>query len=94
MVFVDYLTKWSEVFTVPDQTTARLLLKEIMVPAEILSDRGHSFLSALREVMLLGIHKLNTSAYHLHTNGLVECYNRTLTAMLPKTVEDGCDWDK
>ena len=104
VVFVDYLTKWPEVFAVPDQSTAtiaRLLVEEIVsrhgVPAEILSDRGRSFLSALmREVeMLLGIHKVNTSAYHPQTDGLVERYNRTLTAMLAKTVErDGRDWDK
>ena len=45
--------------------------------------------------MLLDIHKVHTSAYHPQTDGLVECYNRTLTAMLAKMVEkDGRDWDK
>jgi len=45
VVFVDYLTKWPEVFPVPDQTAAtvaKLLVEEIVsrhgVPAEILSD--------------------------------------------------------
>ena len=45
VVFMDYLTKWLEVFAVPDQsaaTIARLLVEEIVsrhgVPAEILSD--------------------------------------------------------
>ena len=43
VVFVDYLTKWSEVFPVPDQTAAtiaRLLVEHIIsrhgVPTEIL----------------------------------------------------------
>lgn len=52
VVFVDYLTKWPEVFAVPDQTAntlAKLLVKEIVsrhgVPAEVLSDRGCAFLS-------------------------------------------------
>ena len=47
VVFMDYLTKWPEVFAVPDQSAAtigRLLVEEIVsrhgVPAEILSDRG------------------------------------------------------
>lgn len=52
IVFMDYLTKWPEVFPSPDQTAAtiaKLLVEEIMsrhgVPSEILSDRGkHSCL--------------------------------------------------
>ena len=73
VVFIDYLTKWPEVFAVPDQTAAtiaRLLVEEVVsrhgVPAEILSDRGRSFLSALMKEVetLLGFHKVNTSAYH------------------------------
>ena len=44
---------------------------------------------------LLGFHKVNTSAYHPQTDGLVERYNRTLTGMLAKTVEQGArDWDE
>ena len=104
IVFVDYLTKWPEVFAVPDQTAAtvaRLLTEEIIswhgVPAEILSDRGRAFLSGLlKEVeLLLGYHKTNTTAYHPQTDGLVERYNRTLIAMLAKVAEDGGrDWDE
>ena len=81
VVFVDYLTKWPEVFAMPDQsaaTIAKLLVEEIVsrhgVPTEVLSDRGRSFLSGLlKEVeKLLGFHKVNTSAYHSQTDGLVE----------------------
>ena len=66
VVFVDYLTKWPEVFAVPDQsaaTIARLLIEEIVgVPSEILSNRGKAFLSGqMREVeSLLGFHKVST----------------------------------
>ena len=79
VVFMDYLTKWPEVFPVPDQTAAtvaRLLVEEIIsrhgIPAEVLSDRGRAFLSGLvREVEeLLVFHKVNTSAYHPQTDGL------------------------
>ena len=103
VVFVDYLTKWPEVFAVPDQTAetiANLFVKEIIsrhgVPAKLLSDRGTNFLSELMQEIckLMGTEKVNTSSYHPQTDGLVERFNRTLTAMLAKTVEkDGRDWD-
>ena len=101
---MDYLTKWPEVFAVSDQTAAtiaKLLVEEIVsrhgVPLEVLSDTGRAFLSELmKEVQdLLGFHKVNTTAYHPQTDGLVERFNRTLTTMLAKTVErGGRDWDK
>ena len=104
VVFVDYLTKWPEAFAVPDQssaTVAKLLVEEVVsrhgVPSEVLSDRGNTFLSGLmKEVeVLLGYHKVNTTAYHPQTDGLVERYNRTLTAMLAKTVRKGeSEWDE
>ena len=64
------------------------------VPSELLSDRGASFLSKLLQVYLvMGIHKANTTPYHPQTDGLVERFNRTLLAMLSKTVESGGrDW--
>ncbi len=104
IVFVDYLTKWPEVFATPDQsvlTIAKLLVENIIsrhgVPAELLSDRGPAFLSKLLQEVckLMGIKKVNTTAYHPQTDGLVERFNRTLTDMLAKTVEKGGkDWDR
>ena len=104
IVFVDYLTKWPEVFATKDQssiTIAKLLVENIVVrhrvPGELLSDRRKAFLSKLMyEVYkLLGIKKVNTTAYHPQTDGLVERFNRTLTSMLAKTVQkQGCDWDE
>jgi hypothetical protein len=42
----------------------------------------------------MGIHKVNTTAYHPQGDGLVERLNRTLTGMLSKTVEQsGKGWD-
>ena len=104
VVFVDYLTKWPEVFAVPDQTAltiARLLVEHVItrhgVPAELLSDRRKAFLSKLlHEVYaLMGMKKSNTTAYHPQTDGLVERFNRTLTDVLAKTVKKGgLDWDE
>ena len=43
---------------------------------------------------LLGVKKINTTAYHPQTNGLTERFNRMLTDMLAKRVEkNGRDWD-
>ena len=45
--------------------------------------------------VLLGYHKINTTAYHPQTDGLVERYNRTLTSMLAKTVsKSGPEWEE
>ena len=103
VVFVDYLTKWPEVFATSDQTAltiARLLVEHIIsrhgVPTELLSDRGPSFMShLLQEVCaMMGVKQVNTTAYHPQTDGLVERFNRILTDMLSKTVEKGGrDWD-
>ena len=103
VVFMDYLTKWPEVFAVRDQTAltiAKLLVEHVIsrhgVPAELLSDRGAAFLSNLVNgiCQLMGIHQVNTTAYHPQTDGLVERFNRTLTEMLAKKVErSGQDWD-
>ena len=100
---MDYLAKWPEVFPTPEQTTltiAKLLVEQVIshhgVPVELLSDRGSAFLSHLmKEVcQLLGIHRVNTTAYHPQTDGLVERFNRTLIDMLAKRVErNGNDWD-
>ena len=56
VVFMDYLTKWPEVFPTKDQTAptiAKLLVEEIIcrhgVPTEQLSDRGPNFLSGLMQ---------------------------------------------
>ena len=91
-------------YATPDQTAptiARLLVEEIIsrhgVPNQLLSDRGPSFLSKLllNVCEVMGIQKVNTSAYHPQYDGLVERFNRTLTDMLAKSVVPGvCEWDE
>ena len=66
------------------------------MPKELLSDRGASFLSKLiAEICkVMGIMKVNTTAYHLQSDGLVERFNWTLLDMLSKAVKGGeKDWD-
>ena len=103
VVFMDYLTKWPEVFPTKDQTAptiAKLLVEKIIsrhgVPSELLSDRGPSFLSGLMEEIYhaMGVHTVNTIAYHPQTDGLVERFTRTLIDMLSTTTDSGeQDWD-
>ena len=78
---MDYLTKWPEVFAVPDQTAltiARLMVEQVIsqhgVPSQLLSDRGAAFLSNLMQELciVMGTKKVNTTAYHPQTDGLVE----------------------
>ena len=104
VVFIDYLTKWVEAFPTKDQTAltiAKLLVEQVIsrhgVPRELLSDRGAAFLSSLLKDIskIMGLRKVNTTAYHPQGDGLVERFNRTLADMLSKTVEkSGRDWDE
>ena len=103
-MFQDFLTKWPLVFPVSDQkatTLAKLLVEEVIpvfgVPEALLSDGGANLLSHLMLDLcqLLGIHKLNTTAYHPQSDGMVERFNRTLKTMIRKHVDQfGTQWDK
>ena len=84
LVFQDHLTKWPMVFPMPDQKSERiatLLVEEVVpffgVPEALLSDRGTNLLSHLMLDLceLLGVKKLNTTAYHPQCNGMIERFN-------------------
>ena len=102
LAFVDYLTKWPEAFATADQTAltiAKLFVKEIVsrhgVPGQLLSDHGPSFLSKvlMSVCAVMGTKKVNTTACHPQTDGLVKRLNRTLTNMLAKRVTKTQEWD-
>ncbi len=104
VIFSDYLTRWPEAFCTPDTkatTIARLLVDEVIsrhgAPRQLLSDQGQNFLSKLvAEICdLFQTRKVNTTAYHPSTDGLVERFNRTLLAMLACFVSSHQrDWDR
>ena len=104
LVFQDFLTKWPFAFPRPDQKAKRiaeLLVTEVVpvigVPEALLSDRGTNLLSHLMldVCRLLGIRKLNTTAYHPQCDGMVERFNRTLKTMLRKhAAKFGSQWDR
>lgn len=91
VMFVDYLTKWPEVFAVPHQsaaTIAKLLVEEIVsrhgVPSQVLSDRGRAFLSSLMQEVerFLGFKKVPTVSLHI-THRLTVWSNITTEPSLP-----------
>ncbi len=100
----DFLTKWPVVYPVPDQKSfpiEKLIVEDLFpmfgVPEALLSDRGTNLLSflMLEVCQLLGIDKLNTTAYHPQCDGMVERFNRTLKTMLRKHVAKfGPHWDQ
>ena len=90
VVVQDLFTKWP--FPVPDQKATRLaqlIAEEVLpwfgVPEALLSDRGANLLShlVLDLYKLLGITKLNTSAYNPQCD---EAVNRTLKQILRRHV--------
>ena len=103
VVFTDYFTKWPEAFAVPSieaTRIAQLLLDHIIArhsaPRVLLCDRGQNFLSKVVSAVcdLYQIRKVNTSAYHPQTDGLVECFNSSLMKSLSQfTASNQKDWD-
>ena len=80
---------------------ATILVNEVVcrhgVPTVIHSDQGANLTSKLVSSLCdqLGIHQTRTTAYHPQGNGQVEHFNRTLEAMLSKTVQENQrDWDQ
>lgn len=102
-MFTEYLSKWLEIFAVKSAdavTIAKLLTDEIIprhgAPRTLLPDQGKNFLSSLvKEVCnIYSIKKLNTTAYHPQTDGLVEGINSTLCQTLSMfTSRHQKDWD-
>jgi len=92
------------VYAIPDQQAHRLVKIWWRSSTSIWGARSpfvrQGYKNLLSHLMndvckLLGIHKLNTTAYHPQTNGLVERYNRTLKAMLKKHAHRfGSQWDR
>ena len=80
-VFLEYFTKWVEVYLLPNQTSltvARVLVNQVICPHggshKLLSDRSAGTLSqvTIDVCQFIGMTKVNTTAYHLQTDGLVQ----------------------
>ena len=86
VVFQDFLIKFPIVVPIQDQKAiriARLLVEEVVslfgVPEALLSDRDTDLLSHLMQGLckILGIKRLNTTAYHPQCDGMVEKFLKT-----------------
>jgi hypothetical protein len=96
LVIMDYFTRY--VILVPTVSVgsfeiADAIIKHVLTtfgaPEYLLSDRGPAFLSSVMKGLYewMHTHKLNTSAYHPQTNGLVERFNQTLITILMNTMD-------
>ena len=104
LVVTDLFSKWTEAFplkTTDSETLATVLINEVIcrygMPSSLHSDQGANLTSNLISSLCqnLGIAQTRTSAYHPQGNAQVERFNRTLEAMLAKTVSDNQkDWDQ
>lgn len=103
LAVIDYFTKYAILIPLPDQTAqsiATALVEHVFTkfgaPQEILTDRGTNFLSALMQELYKSFHvtKLNTTAFHPSSDGLVERLIATLSnslAMFCSSSQN--DWD-
>lgn len=102
LVVCDYATRYPEadaLKSIDAEHVAEVLVmmfSRVGVTKEILTDQGTNFTSKLLAELyrLLHIKAHRTSPYHPQTYGLVECFNRTLKAMLRKAVGEDKKWDK
>ena len=95
LVFQDHFMKHVLAYVNPNQTAktiAKFLYQGYIfifgVPARLLSDRGANFMSSVIDKMCMK--KLQTTPYHLQTNGLVERLHQTIMRiiMIGKLGED------
>ena len=103
LVILDYLTKWSEAYAIPDQTTEVLATKIVEeficrfgIPEQLHSDQGRQFESTQFSEMcnLLCIKKMRTTPLHPQSDGQTERMNRTLLDILSKLCrKHPYDWD-
>ena len=96
LVVTDLLTKWVELFAMPDQkaqTVVECLISVInrySIPASILSDNGSNFKSNLVKKLFetLQVKPIYTSPYHPESDGQCERFNSTLVQTLRKLIEE------
>ena len=98
----DYFAKWTECHAMPNMetsTVASILIEHVVsrfgIPYSIHSDQGRQFKSKFSEMCkLLQITKTKTTPYHPKSDGMVERFNKTLTAMLSAFVnKNHTSWD-
>ncbi|CAA9996130.1 unnamed protein product [Nesidiocoris tenuis] len=103
LTIVDHFTKYAEAYPLTDissRSIADTLIRKYFVshgmPERIVSDRGANFTSDLIKELCqtYGIWKVQTTAYHPQSNGVVERFHRTLANIISKISKNkGIDWE-
>lgn len=101
----DYFTKYLEAIPLPNQKTetiAKAFVTNIIcrhgVPKKLLTDQGANIISKLMKEIcrLLGVTKIQTTAYHPQSNGMIERSHRVIKDVLSHFVDrsqrDWSDW--
>jgi transposase InsO family protein len=101
---MEYFTKWSEVYAIPNQeaaTVAETLVANFFcrfgIPLELHSDQARNFESHLLQEVLqrLAVSKTRTTPLHPQSDGMVERYIKTIEEHLRKVVASHQkDWDE
>ena len=102
LVFQDHFMKHVLAYVTSDQTAKTITkflyegnISIFRALARLLSDWGANFISSIINEMckILGMKKLQTTPYHLQTNGLVERSHQTIMKIIVKLGEDKkADW--
>lgn len=102
ITYIDYFTRWAEVFPVHDvcsQNVASTLLSVISrfgTPKNLVSDKGKNIINPTMHKLFktLGVHKMQTTSYYPQSNGVLEAYHKTLLKALSHLVNDAhSNWD-
>jgi hypothetical protein len=90
LVVTEYLTRYTELYPLRNMratTVADCMVDYIMrygTPQNLLTDKGANFVGAVMTHLnkILGINKIQTSAYHPQTDGVTERTNQTLKVIM------------
>jgi len=104
LVITDMFTEWTEAIVIPNQdsqTVTKVFVENVVckfgTPLQLHSDQGRNFESDIFKQMFiyLGIDNTRITSFRPQSNGCVERFNRTLSAMLTMYCEKKQDtWDE
>ena len=102
LLAVDYVSKWVEAIACPRNDAnivvgfiQRNILSRFGAPRIIISDKGNHFANKVFAKLMnrYGIKHMMGLAYHPHSNGQAEIFNREIKKILEKTVNTSKnDW--
>ena len=101
LVMTDHFMRYALAVVTKDKMVVRVFYEHFIAvfgaPAELLSNRGANFMSALVEELCsaFGIQKCRTTAYHTQCNGQVEHFYQMLFCMIGKlSCDKKAQWEQ